>query len=519
MTFRLCHPHDFKTFHEYDNETGEFIGTMARYIEETRKVIFQTMKNSNISFKVDSDLGIGTFDSLTGKFDGCLGQMQENKSDVLFMLDQYGMNKENLSEGLIVFETNIVISQLYAKGVLGGSAQILNSFRSFSFSVYLMCLLTMFICFILLKFHHSMKPRRVRRRRNIYYLYHTLTHCARVGHLPSYKGLFEKMIFLLLSLFSLVVIHYFSTYIKTELVVVKDPQIFRSYKEIIDRGATPFFVNGMPHYKYFKYDNSNEQRNKFWEYATKKFDEEDIFVEMDPFAFLIAAQKILQQKAVIIFDNIISSIIPGTGCPMMAYPPEKLITLWDMMHDTKKLEQLIIVMGFEDRKEDIIRLSAKHTLDFNNLPEFGYHESIDPSERSFQIGILTGSNSDPRVMKIFHTLFRRGIETGYHISRLKRIERTSLFSGIQHAQNFLGKKVKSRHFLTEECFSTTIVKPQVEFKSIHLKNFKSFCFFFFSSIIIEIAVLSLEIQIIRCIKKILNAQKPRRRRIIRRTIY
>lgn len=504
MTFRICHPNDFKDLHQYDVEERQFTGTMKKFTEEMRNEIVYFMKNKlNVTVEIHPNFGIGVYNSTSQRFDGCLGRLQANESDVLLMLDEYPINAENITEGMIIYDTKLVINQLYGNPVNGSVVQILSSFGSFSVEVWFLCIFFFsFLNFsfklnLMLKKNLRKKYRNNRNKHNIYWI---LTHCFRVGRMPS-SNIFEKILFIMGSIHALVVVHYFITYIKTELVVIKDPDLFYTYKDLIDQKIVPFFMSGMPFHKHFRDDDSNPKRRELWNYAVETFGEENLFAQIDPFGLMTLPMKLLKRKAVIIQDTLMSRFARGMACNMLAKNPKKLINSMAILTDQHALEALIDAWGFSRHKEKILKFSAKHLLKLDRVLDFRYYQSIDPSETKFPIGIITSSNSDKIIMKNFYEFARLRVETGYHISLFKRTDQIDLLDGYPGVNEFTGKKLSSRFNIKKECFSETVVKSEAQYKSIQLKNLETLLVLIIGINCILFYVLLYEVIIVQVFKK------------------
>lgn len=287
-TIRVCIPFEYPGMVEVRNK--HFIGYYAGFINN---IFNYVMKGSNFSVELLSKLdGIGEFNSTTGLYGGCFGRLQRNQSDVLKQLVNYPLDIDYTKQGDIGISAEFQFLGVYESRAIeeANSVKIESCFKSFELDVWLICLFIALITYMLLmirkkissgiqmtirreleKFRHDrachlialrfssksnehtvhqwknkfiFKSFKVRRKTNNYFLSNVLAHMLRLGSLNKQSSLFNKLIFTSLSSFSLLVVYYFSSFIKTELVSIDPPEIPTSYKELIDKNINLVFVEG-----------------------------------------------------------------------------------------------------------------------------------------------------------------------------------------------------------------------------------------------------------------------------------
>ena len=467
---RICHPADFKGFYFYDKEKNNFSGPLAPLFNEGLAVVMQGIKRqvNNLTHLIEPSAIFNITSANSDNFQGCVNALQANQSDLLFAFVEYPNHSSNITQGFILFESILTIGSMYQKNVTGEISQVLNSFKSFSTSLWFMCLFT-FICLAsLLKMKNSLQLRG----RNRYSFLYTATHMMRLNRISG-ADLFRKIIFLSASVYSLVVVHYFCILIKTELVTARDPVVFRSYQDIIDRQAQPFFVRGMSYDAFFTNDNAPDFRRHLWKYATDHFQHDDLYVDLDPAQFLLSALAILMEKQVIITDTLMMPTIPASGCPIAARDPQKFIYVCNNLKD--KFSHLLQSFSSEKNVERVASRFFEQFphLHFDSMPGFNFFTAVDPHETSYNLGVIMNQRVSKQIQLAFHRSFRRTVEAGLHLQLAWRMQGFDLMSHRHEMLDVFGERQKSRRHLAQECESCAIIKPDTHFHPLTLLNFTS----------------------------------------------
>ena len=473
MSVRFCHPSDFKDFLEYDQVNHKFGGTAEPVATGVLDLFLQGLRMAGINstWQVTSNVGAGSFDSVAGAYDGCLGKVQRNESDLILQLFEYPVAAENLTEGLIIYDTSLSIASTYNKIEALSSAQITSSFRSFSHGIWMICLSLILITSMLLKLRVmiAVKKRLIRD----YSLFYSITHLVRLHPMPD-AGVTRKVLFISGSIFSLVVVHCFLTLIKTELVVTKDPVLFNSYQDIIDRRAMPIFIKGMGYDEFFKKHGISKARKKLWKYATQTFDLSDMYIQLDPLTFLLGAFSIIEKRAVIIFEKALIPVIPSSGCPIRARGPEKLVETLNMLSDREKMTPILNTASFtEEQKEVVFDFARKNHKVHTSIPEFLFYESTDDSEEPFSQGLVFGSRSDANLLKAIIFVFRRSFETGLTIRQTEIAQAFDVLGNYELLRMLVGQPLRERRKYEAECKSSTVLKASISFHPLEMKNYRN----------------------------------------------
>lgn len=475
MKLRLCHHKNFPGILHFTEEKG-FSGSVGPRLQEAIEIL-KYYGNATIEFAINQ--GIGVKNEQTGKFDGCLGRLQNNQSDIVTMLSPYPMNVSNLSQGMIFYDTNLVIGGMYGEANITASGQILDSFKSFTTFVWITCILLCFIisCVAWLR-SKIIRRRRVRGENCI--LYHTVSHCTRQGELSS-TGLTSKIIYSTASIYSLLILHYFSSYIKTELVTIEEPQVFYTYRDIIERKAVPIFPRGLAYDDFFKGKEATKERKEVWSYA-KKFGEENLYIEMNPVNIFAVALVTLEKRAVMIMESTMMPILPNSGCPFAATDQYMLSRFSRETANPETIQTMSRAFELTSTEEKaVLDFTRRFPSTVDKLPRFLFHTSRDPSEESFIRGMVVNEHLPGQVKRSLFHLARKIFETGFVHRTIRVLSETDII-GSHPAVATLGldKKFSSKMKHEHECKSETIIKPEVEYHSLTFDNMMSLMIVIFS---------------------------------------
>ena len=511
MTLRLCHPTNYQGLYEYKEDDDKFHGPFG---EEQRRIIERHMKEaiSNITVQIQSNQGVGELDETTGQYDGCVGMLQKNQSDLIMMMYEYPIEGDHLKQGVIIYDTSLVIGSTYVKVDTGPSAQLLDSFQAFSAGVWTLCLLVPIFLAAILKLREKFRRLFKPSERSNYHLYHSFTQCTRTGEIPP-RNRVNKICFMCAAIFSLVVVHYFSTLIKTQLVVIKDPDLFSSYQDVMDAKAVPYFIKGMAYSNYFSRKKAPAFRKKLWNYAVNTFGEENLWIDLVPISFLLLALKTLKRESVVILETVLMPVVPGTACPLNDHDPIRIRDGISVLSDVDRLAPFLDTQGLDDAtKAYAIRFLRREKFKFDSIPDIMFHIAPDPNEAIFSQGLLQSPHTSEPIKKQVDIILRRAIELGFNIKTIKNLVRYNLLENNQMVTYLAGKKLNSRSHLVEECFSETIVKPEIETHALNLENLESLGLVMASLFMIAFVILLFEILLAKFTKNKRRSQ-PRRLRL------
>lgn len=477
---RVCYPHNFKRLLEFSPKNSSFSGVLGPSVQEgydlaTRMILTQ-YKNITVQIQADN-LGVGEYKDELNRYDGCLGQLQMNQSDLMMQLSPYPLAIENVTQGMIVLETGLNFAAGYDESQVQGSIQVLNTIKAFPLSVWLLCIITCVTMSIFLtleeSFYQSVRKfigARVKISHG--YRYQVISQCFRRGRIND-RRMTSRILFMSAAVHSLLVIHYFNSDAKAERVVIKDPIIMKSYDDIIERKVLPVFPQGMSYNLFFKSTEAKPFRRRLWKYAVESYGEGSLYMDLSPFSFMVMALGIIQQKAVLIIGEDLVQSLKSSGCSLAGRSPDVTLDAIPILKDPKGLRKILTHFGAGAQEADrVLEFVKKSKLELA-LPQFLVHVTRDPRENTFSQGVLYGENGDRQLLSSAMKTLRRLIELGFAIQKKIVLDETSMYENDKNIEKLLGKPIRGRQYLVEKCKRKSIEKPTISCASIELEHMKS----------------------------------------------
>ena len=305
---RKCNPYNFALILEY--EDSQFKGIMGPAINE---MISDLERAANVTFKIRSQNdGVGEkVNNSSQRFTGCIGLLQQNQSDLITQLVTYPIDADNIVQGDVVSYSSVQMFNSYSASddeEREEVVQIESCFLSFSWTVWLLCLLTSLITFIAFYTWKNVRFKMTRkshllRGANRYPLYQVLVHMARFGELYHPSGPFKCLLFLILSFFSLLVLFYFNASISTDLVVVEPPSTVRTYEEHLDHQVALMFISGTDVYMHFKFAPEGSEEKRLWDMSVSKLTENGVLIEPVPEIAGKLVKAIFAREATLVLES------------------------------------------------------------------------------------------------------------------------------------------------------------------------------------------------------------------------
>lgn len=450
---RLCHPGDFDQFFNFKNSKfgGHFGYLTDDFIQFTNRL-------TNDSTVVHPNHGFGEPIDSHGNFDGCIGRLQTNQSDILFYPSDYPMEATGIDQGLVLFDTILVIGQNYFvnKPVKGGQI-----FDSLGTTRQVLPFITLLILVVTILLHlreslrvkyvrvHSIKNVQLTKKKltNYRYLFYVLAHATRYGNIQGQR-LFHRLLFISMSIFSLIVVHYYSSFIKTNLVIIREPELWTSYQDLIDLGIRPFFIRGMHSDYYFEHSQPDSPRNQVWTYAVSHFNMTDIIVPPNPLNFQKIAVQMMRRETALIIDALMAKTVQLAACNFKARSIDAFYSMWNT-----------------DPAVDLLERAR----------EFLFHSLVDSSESRIRKGLALSKFFTGKAASVIRRALRRSIENGLHFSKLRHIQTYDIFSFIEQSPE--GKRQSEKMSFVRDCLSDSVIRPPASMVSdIEIINIvKLFC--------------------------------------------
>lgn len=340
---RLCHTQNYDYFLEMD-DNGQLSGVTSKPL--MRVLDDYIVKPFNMTLEFMSNQGLGERIKNSEQYTGCLGRLQRNETDILFSLVQYPLDVINVTQGLIISESGIsMLSFYYHKHQI--TQQLTESFKLFSLAVWLLIIGSLSTMYLLLYVKNFITVKmRTQIRQNLYYLslviygygmkrrtrvprenlmYQVMTHFCKVGEIHG-RSLLHCIVFIQLSVMSLIVLHYFGTLIKTDLVVIPYPDILKSLNDMMNAGALPLFYYGFNNEYVFINAPAGSPEEKFWKWATNK---QPNLRRMQIYPGIVDVEvyldDVLESKRVVLVDDIMGRTFRKIFCQFQSKNPTSVL--------------------------------------------------------------------------------------------------------------------------------------------------------------------------------------------------
>ena len=285
MSLRICTA-TFEQLMELSGDERKFKGLLAPQYEFLVDNVWRFFPNASYT----SSNKLGEMDMVTMMYDGCLGRLQRNESDVALPVVTLPSLGSGLMHGTTASASKVVMWSVYNNTATPSDTDVMDAFNSFTAQLWLLTFLTSailtFVLFMMFRFKLLPLPesnargtfgsrltKRQRTRRCVHQALLIVTANVLKQHTSyTYRGklLRRKAILLLFAVFSFLMINYFSSMIKTEMVVQKRPETISTYEELLAKpNLKPIWpMNLNVHWEFMNADR-NTAEGHIWERAKR----------------------------------------------------------------------------------------------------------------------------------------------------------------------------------------------------------------------------------------------------------
>ena len=285
MSLRIC-TSTFENALELSGDERKFKGLFAPAYGFLVDNVWRFFPNASLT----SSNKLGDMDSKTMMFDGCLGRLQRNESDVMIPVAPFPLLGKGLKHGTTASVSKVVMWSVYNNTAAPSDTDVMDAFNSFTGPLWSLTILTaafltvvVFLIFrVELLFFSKSKTAGVRglrlmkeqgTRRCFHQALLIVTANVLKQH-TSYsirgKLLRRQLILFLFAVFSFLIMFYFSSMIKTEMVVQRRPGTISSYEELLEnRNIKPLWAKQLNVHWDFMHANRNTAEGRIWERAEK----------------------------------------------------------------------------------------------------------------------------------------------------------------------------------------------------------------------------------------------------------
>lgn len=476
-------------------DDGKFAGSYGPLINEVAEYF---ISNSNFTFDIRSkDDGFGEMDPATGKYDGCVGRLQRNESHLLFQLTDYPINATDVTQGDVGYDVSLQFVSIYypRKESEVSSTSMDSCFEAFDVTAWSVCLATFAVVYLLLilrsklcrkmrlgimrakwilsreRLRYAKRNSRIplpllrvpnargqvsRRRRNKHHFSKILAHMARFGSLEKPRGAFKKVIFLICSFFSLLVVHYLSSSVNTDLVTVEPPEMYKSYQDLIDNKVSIVIPSAAGNIK--EYLDSSPKLKQVYDYSLRHNNRAEVHVSnSDAKAMTTGYREFVRRKKVIIANSIFTPMFMREAC------------------------RGLVVKTIRDKYSLMLGLSKE---DEAKGPRPIW--SQDESAKAIMSGLLLSDGfRGPAYLHIRKTL-RTAREMGLLLKILNQVQEQDIMSSLGLDSGATESQSYAEILL---CRQSVIKKPDVEVNSVTFGNFRHlFLLFIFILLVLTFAL-------------------------------
>ena len=219
-------------------------------------------------------------------YDGCLGRLQNNQSDTLMPMMDFPILGPGMTQTFPIWWQKTMIVSTYDSRISQQGTDVMDAFHSFAPHLWALTAIT-FACFLVMipivllldqsVTHLKQMKRLPNLRRSIRPLV-SQTWTMVLGNVihqnSSYHVRSEKLHFrcqlLLLVVYAFLISFYFTSMIKTEMVVHKRPDTMSSYQDILDRPhVRPYWFRALRDHIDFEQADPLSPEGRVWQRASQ----------------------------------------------------------------------------------------------------------------------------------------------------------------------------------------------------------------------------------------------------------
>lgn len=287
-----------------------------------------------------------------------------------------------------------------------------------------------------------------------------LAHMIRQGCITEATGPFKRLIFIVCSIFSLVIVHYFCSLIKTELVTIQPPELFQSYQELVENQVGATFIRGFSHYLEFKFAPLGSPKKNLWNFSVKKHTEDKILMRTDHMQnFFDLIRGLVLRQMVLISDSTTMSFILREVCAITCDESKRIQTA------------------------NLIQLTLDHLKKLS--PIFMQDVTVRPKIKGF----IFSEYFNGYALNVVRSRIIRHREVGLWIKMLKKVRGTRVVSQMM----LPGVKSKEETYNEiSKCAEGAIKIPDSHVSKVSMSNIENFILFFFLLLLFDTCVLFYE---------------------------
>lgn len=420
---------------ETEHLTGIISGVYASFANPYVKK-FEEMTNATVKFIAYPTLGEPL--DTSGRFSGCYGLLQDGKVDAVIGPSTYPSPVVNITQGLLLYDTRVGYMASFPP-VKYAEFDFARTFESFDVATWftIACYLVVIRLFIWMK-HKVMgtdAPDRLQtvddRVEDTFQVIAHFSTDAEIG----YHGVTMKVMYMVLTLFSFFILNEYDNQCNTGLVVSVPPRILEDYDDLKRYKVKPLFMKNAIDYRYFKFAPESSEERKLWNWAVKRWGEDNLFIDASPIALIGNAVRVGAFKSVCIAESIVLEWVRSTICNIYPKSEAKLNGVVDMYNAT-----------YGD-------LEVKHN-GFDHQIYFKYSPALSVQLKQWAVG------SESPYREAFIELTTRLLEYGHTVYGYRSFSESNLAADV--LPGVLGPDLPEKLDLRENCLHQTPVDQDRE---------------------------------------------------------
>ena len=428
--FRMCMP----TMHpiaytSHGHVEGYFADEFESYINQFRLMF----TNATV---VQSDKIGDLIDPHERTFDGCLGQLQANQSDIELMFVHFPILAPNLSHSIPLHSSKIVIASVYSKNVSDSRTNVMQAFFAFdwqlwllliAFSALLCACLTLLLLVDVLQWLQRAKPTAAVLRPSLLSILHrSVKRSVKVwtGNAVRQYASFTMpqrihvssghLLHVSFLLFSFYVLFFFSAMIKTDMVVPKMPDLISSYDDILSRDEVkPMFAKQLSDKLEFQEALLESKEHLIWKKVLKierEFGEDSCLFTIGP-GLLDVTEEIIAHRAVMLVPSYPMPPSVANMCAMMQRANRPDVVSWindgnaEREHLTGLMHSSFLRTSWQRILRRFFQLAFQADLISQLIKATGYmvfKDTGSQSQRECESGRLIQTHADLQRVPIRH---------------------------------------------------------------------------------------------------------------------
>jgi len=270
--------------------------------------VFDTLykeRNRFVSnFTYHSSNKLGDLDPVTQQYDGCLGQLQRNETDVQIPMIDFPILSPGLVHGYVLTASTTTMVSSYNATPTESGTDVMDAVRSFEPSLWFliagMTAVVTILIYVTIEETQDLRrapsslwairnqpklescpPQTIRTATNI-----LIGNIVKQHSSYSYSGqmITVSLLILLFAVFSYFILFYFSSMIKTEMVVQKRPETISSYEELLQHEKVrPVWLGMLTDHWSFQQAPADSPKGRIWQRA-QRIGMDKCFIQADPTA-------------------------------------------------------------------------------------------------------------------------------------------------------------------------------------------------------------------------------------------